>query len=404
MLHFPQNFLWGAATSSYQVEGGNSNSDWWHWEKKNGLVNSGPACRQYELFAQDFELARSQNHNAHRLSLEWARLEPQEGEFSEQELKHYIEVIDALVSRGKKPVVTLHHFTNPLWLSDSGGWENPAAVKYFLRYCKFVVSALAGRVRFWITINEPLVYIYHSYILGVWPPQKKSVLSAMRAEGHLVAAHIKAYRLIHKLYNDLGLDKPNVSIAKNVQAFVACRDNFLDRLGTILRDYWYNIRIIDKLTRHNAIDFIGLNYYSRQLVEVKNWGIANLIMDTCSLNHHPLKKNSLGWDIYPEGLYNLLICFKKYNLPVIITENGICTDDDGLRWEYIYGHLKQLHQAIGNGVKVAGYLYWSLLDNFEWDKGFTPRFGLNEVNYDTYARTPRDSARKYAEVCKTGAI
>jgi beta-glucosidase len=137
---------------------------------------------------------------------------------------------------------------------------------------------------------------------------------------------------------------------------------------------------------------------------VERWGFRNLALDICRKNHHPLRKNSLGWDIYPEGLYNLLLRLKKYNLPVFILENGICTEDDDLRWAYIYEHLRNLNQAMQNGVCVLGYIYWSLLDNFEWDKGFKPRFGLIEVDYNTYKRTIRESARKFALVCKTGRV
>jgi beta-glucosidase len=156
--------------------------------------------------------------------------------------------------------------------------------------------------------------------------------------------------------------------------------------------------------QQKTLDFIGLNYYSRQLVEVRKWGIANLAMDVCKNNHHPVKKNSLGWDIYPEGLYEILLKLKKYSLPVIITENGICTQDDLLRWEYIYNHLKNIHLAMQKGVCVTGYLYWSLMDNFEWDKGFGPRFGLIDIDYNTYKRSIRESARQFSQVCKGGVL
>ncbi|MCX5715000.1 MAG: family 1 glycosylhydrolase, partial [Candidatus Omnitrophica bacterium] len=148
----------------------------------------------------------------------------------------------------------------------------------------------------------------------------------------------------------------------------------------------------------------GVNYYSRQLVELKGWGVGNLVWDVCENGHHPLKKNSLGWDIYPEGIYDVLLRLNKYRLPVIITENGICTADDGLRWEYISAHLRNIHRAIEGGVRVAGYLYWSLLDNFEWDKGFSPRFGLVDIDYNNYKRTVRESARRFGQVCKTGVL
>lgn len=404
MVKFPQNFFWGAATSAYQVEGDNLNSDWWQWEKDTRRENSGSACRHYQFYEQDFDLAQSLNHNAHRLSIEWSRIEPQEGKFLEEELKHYIDVILSLRSRNIEPMVTLHHFSNPIWFSKSGGWEKRGSIAKFLRYCDFVVRSLAKHVNYWITINEPIVYVYHAYILGVWPPEVKSYLKAKAVEDNFVLAHIKAYRLIHKIYKDSGLFRPSVSIAQNMQAFLPCTQNLKDRFAASLRDKWYNFGVLDKIARHNTLDFIGVNYYSRQLVELKKLGIANLAMDVCKNNHHPVKKNSLGWDIYPEGLYELLLKLKKYGLPVIITENGICIEDDNLRWEYICAHLKNIYLAMEKGVPVKGYLYWSLMDNFEWDKGFGPRFGLIDIDYSTYKRTVRESAKKFGEVCKTGIL
>lgn len=404
MVRFPQNFLWGAATSAYQVEGDNFNSDWWQWEKRAGKVNSGSACRHYQLYEQDFDLAKSLNHNAHRLSIEWSRIEPKNGEFSQEVLEHYLEVIHALRSRNIEPIVTLHHFTNPIWFAESGGWENKQSGFYFLRYCDFVIRGLAKDVRYWITINEPTIFISHAYLFGAWPPQVKSYFKAKTVENNLVCAHIKAYRLIHKIYKEAGINKPSVSISQYTQAFVPCVMNLKNRLAACLRNKWYNFGIIDKIARHKALDFIGINYYSRQLVELKKWGISNLLMDVCGNNHFPLKKNSLGWDIYPQGLHEILLKLKKYNLPVMITENGICTADDNLRWEFISSHLKNIHLAIEGGVNVVGYLYWSLMDNFEWDKGFGPRFGLVDINYSTYERTVRESARLLAQVCKSGVL
>ena len=164
MIQFPKDFYWGAATSSYQVEGHNVNADWWPWEKQVGKENSGAACRHWELYAQDFDLVQSLNHNAHRLSIEWSRIEPKEGEFSQEAVHHYSDVMKALRSRGIEPMVTLHHFTNPIWFSAGGGWVNRRCVGRFLRYCDFVTRALAPFVRFWFTINEPTIYLSHAYL------------------------------------------------------------------------------------------------------------------------------------------------------------------------------------------------------------------------------------------------
>ncbi|MFA5275287.1 MAG: glycoside hydrolase family 1 protein [Candidatus Omnitrophota bacterium] len=403
-IKFPKDFLWGAATSAYQVEGGNSNSDWWPWEKRTGVTQSGAACRHYELFKEDFDIASSLGHNAHRLSIEWARIEPEEGKFSEQEIRHYQDVILALKSRGIEPVVTLHHFTNPVWFANSGGWENSKASVYFGRFCKKIVNALKNDVRFWVTINEPMVYLYHSYVLGVWPPQKKSFFTARKVLSNIIKGHVAAYRLIHKIYKEENLPNPLVSIAHNMQDFVPCRNNLKDKAGAYLRDKLFNRDIIRILLFRRSLDYIGLNYYTRGLVEVKKWGFMNLLSDNCESGHSNLKKNDMGWDIYPKGIYDLLSELKSFKLPIFILENGICTADDNARWDYIREHLENVHKAMAEGAKVLGYIYWSLLDNFEWDKGFWPRFGLVEMDYNNFQRRVRESGKKFAEVCRTGRL
>lgn len=405
MKKFPHDFLWGAATSAHQVEGGNIHNDWWQAEQKRALKEaSGQACRHYELYAQDFLLAKELNHNCHRFSIEWSRIEPQAGIFDSLQIEHYRKVIADLKIQGIEPVATLHHFTNPVWFSQKGGWVNFKLQKYFLRFVDKIVREFSGQVKFWITINEPLVYSSHSFLLGAWPPQGRSLFKTAKVTFNLAGAHIKAYHIIHKIYQEKGLKKPLVSIAANLQAFEICRPTLKNKLALYLRHKLYNLYFIDRLIRKKTLDYIGINYYGRNLADVESWGIKHLLLDTCGCNHHPLRKNSLGWDIYPQGLYKLLIVMKKYDLPVLITENGICTEDDNLRWDYIREHLQQVHKAMDEGVKVIGYIYWSLLDNFEWDKGFGPRFGLVHIDYPSQKRTIKTSARKLAEVFKNGEI
>lgn len=405
MIEFPKKFLWGAATSSHQVEGDNLNSDWWRFEQDGRLKEaSGAACRHYELYKQDFDLARQLNHNSHRFSIEWSRIEPEEGRFSQEEISHYNDVILSLGERNIEPIVTLHHFTNPLWFSKIGGWQNRKALRYFTRYAEKIAEAFCTKVNYWVTINEPNIYVYQGHILGIWPPQEISLRKAKDTWNNLAAGHIAAYRAIHDIYRKNNLPSPLVSIAQNLQAFVVCAPTLKNRIVLALRNRFYNFSIIEKFIRSHALDYIGINYYSRNLIDVEKWGIRNLAMDGCSKGHHPLEKNSLGWDIYPQGLYDLLIRLKRYKLPLFILENGICTLDDTQRWNYIYQHLKKIHLAIAQGVPVLGYIHWSLLDNFEWDKGFEPRFGLIEVDYRTFKRTVRQSALKFAEVCRTGKL
>jgi len=405
MYQFPKEFFWGAATSSHQVEGNNIYNDWWEWERRVSVKEpSGAACRHYELYQEDFDLAKSLNHNAHRLSIEWSRIEPEEGKFSLSEIGHYRKVIRALKERNLEPIVTLHHFTSPLWFAKIGGWQNKRAGEYFLRYAQKIVEVLAGEVRFWVTINEPLIYVYFSYLLGDWPPQEKSLFKARSVAENLIAGHVKVYRRIHSLYREKSLPSPLVSIAKNTQAFVPCQDTPRNRFAVYFRDRYFNHDFIKRLIKQKALDFIGINYYSRSLVETRGWGVRNIAMDTCESGHSKLAKNSLGWDVYPQGLYDILLGYKRYNLPLFILENGICTPDDNLRRSFIYEHLKSVSLALEKGVNILGYIYWSLLDNYEWDKGFAPRFGLIDVNYSTYQRTVRESAKKFSEICLTGRL
>ena len=405
MNKFPQAFLWGAATSAHQVEGQNIYNDWWPAEQEHLLKEASHlACKHYELYAEDFAIAKQLNHNCHRFSIEWSRIEPQEGNFQPLEIEHYRKIIADLKNKGMEPIITLHHFTNPVWFSQKGGWTKFKLQGYFLRFVDKIVREFADQVKFWITINEPLVYSSHSYLLGAWPPKERSLFKTAKVTLNLAKAHIQAYRIIHEIYRQKALARPMVSIAANLQAFEICQPTLKNKLAAYLRNKLYNFYFIEELLRKKTLDYIGINYYSRNLVDVQSWRIRDLLLQTCQYNHHPLPKNSLGWDIYPEGLFKLLIAVQKYSLPVLITENGICTEDDGLRWDYIREHLVQLHRAIGQGVEVLGYIYWSLLDNFEWDKGFTPRFGLVHVDYQNYKRTIKTSAKKLAEVFKSGEI
>lgn len=405
MVQFPHDFLWGAATSAYQVEGNNIHNDWWNWEKGSGLKEvSGLACRHYELYREDFDLAKQLNHNCHRLSIEWSRIEPKEGEFSQEEINHYIDVVMSLRQRGIEPIVTLHHFTNPLWFIELGGWQNKNAYSYFCRYVIKVVEALCDRVNYWVTINEPLVYTYYSYVAGLWPPEVKSFFKARKVANNFILAHIKAYRVINDIYNKKSYPKPLISIAANIQDFIYCSPTLKNKIAVYLRNRLFNFGFIDKLIQHKSLDFIGINYYTRALIDIRGWGLNDLLLANCTYNHSRLQKNSMGWDIYPEGLYNSLLKLKRYNLPVFILENGICTDNDNIRWEFISQHLKCVYRAIRENVNVLGYVYWALIDNFEWDKGFGPRFGLIEIDYNNYKRTIRESAKKLSLVCRTGQL
>jgi beta-glucosidase len=414
-FRFPDGFLWGAATSAHQVEGGCDRNDWWAWEEAGRVrQRSGAACDHYHRFREDFDLARSLHHNAHRLSLEWSRIEPEEGRYSEAEIGHYREVLRALVERGIEPVVTLLHFTLPRWLAERGGWEHPAIESLFERLVTRVVGEYRHLARRWITINEPVVAVYKGYLIGEWPPGVTSYPRALMAVRRMLRTHVRAYHAIHAVQPEA-----RVGIAQHMLELSICDPwSLRDRLSTQARDFLMNFLFLDaldtgalrvpglfweRLPMRRTLDFIGINYYTRDFVRNGGFDLPGLLGSACKLDHHQQvgKRSSLGWEVYPEGLGRFLHRLKRFGLPVLITENGISTGDDEDRWTFLVLHLWQVARAISDGVPVAGYLHWSLLDNFEWADGYDARFGLVGVDYATQRRTVRESARRLGEIMAT---
>lgn len=384
-------------------------NDWSEWEKKNAerlareaenkfghLSNwddikeqaqnpqnyiSGRACDHYNRYKEDFDIAKSLGHNAHRFSIEWSRIEPEEGKWDEREIEHYRKVIAALRARGMESFVTLWHWTVPLWLRDKGGVESKNFSEYFSRYAERMAKELPD-VKFWLTLNEPEIYTINSYLKGIWPPQKRCLLSSWRVFKNLASAHNQAYKIIK---NSSLLSQ--VGIAKNNIYFEARGDKFFNRLLKKIIDWLWNFWFLNKIKNHQ--DFIGLNNYFHN--RINYW-----------LNKNKnIKTSDMGWELYPDGIYHVLKDLKKYGKPIYITENGLADALDEHREWYIKECLKNIHRAIQDGIDVCGYLHWSLLDNFEWDKGFWPRFGLVEVDLKTMERKIRLSALEYAEICKT---
>jgi beta-glucosidase len=414
-LDFPKSFLWGAATSAHQVEGGNFN-DWSEWEKENAerlaqeaektysswlpswseVKNqprnpanyiSGRACDHYHLYEQDFDLAKELGHNAHRFSIEWSRIEPEEGKFNQKEIEHYRKVLLALRRRGLEPFVTLWHWTNPLWLAEFGGPENEKFPLYFARYTKFIIENLKDLVKFWITVNEPTSVIMNSYLRGLWPPQKKSLVAALKVYKNLAQAHNLAYKQIHQISKETKVGFANILVFW--EPFN--KKSILDNLNIKFRKYFSNQRFLN-LTKGRH-DFLTVQYYFHNRIKFPN-----------KISNKNKEVSDLGWEIYPKGIYYLIKDLKKYRLPIYITENGLADAKDEKRAKFIKEHLFWVHRAIQEGADVRGYFYWSLLDNFEWDKGFWPRFGLVEVDYQTLERKPRPSAYFYAQICQENAL
>lgn len=419
-LLFPEGFLWGTATAAHQVEGGNRNNDWWEWERQPGKIADGTtsetACDQYDRYESDFDMLKKMGHNAHRLSVEWSRVEPEAGSFSAEAIEHYRKVLQTLRDRNIEPMLTLHHFTNPLWLAKMGGWENPKVVEYFTRYAKIVAGELGDLVRLWVTINEPAVYAHLSYIEGIWPPGAASMRGAAVVITNMLRAHGLAYHILHEVSPN---QKCSVGIAKHIRILDPMRRRHpLDALLARFSDFIFNRWFLDAIQTGRLAwpigmgqqvqllsathDFIGLNYYTREMIRFRPWRPKTLFMEYttppgCSVNE-------LGWEIYPEGLYRALMRLKSYNKPIYVTENGIATADDSARISYLKDHLAEIHRAISEGAEVCGYFYWSLIDNFEWAEGLTPRFGLVAVEYDTQQRSPRPSAGVFSEIARKNKL
>ncbi len=395
--HYPDGFLWGSGTSAHQTEGDNRRNDWWVFEQeghtRDGEV-SGAACEEWSRYADDFALAAELGQNAHKLSVEWSRIEREPGVFDDEALAHYEDVLKCLRSLGIKSFVVLHHFTNPLWLAATGGWEDPESPRRFAEYTRVVVERLGGLADAWITINEPMLLAAFGYFTGYWPPQRTSWRAGLRVARNLMLAHRLAYKVIKELIPDA-----NVGVAVNTTAFeLSPRQAIWERLLVGPVDWFGNLWFLDRV--REELDFVGLQYYSRTSVRSLMFGDPS-----AGPLGESLPVTDVGWAIYPEGLHKVVRkAWRRYQLPIYITENGLADHADVIRKVFIRDHLRCLLDAIDEGADVRGYFHWSLVDNFEWREGFRPRFGLIEIDYATQKRTVRDSARYYERICWANGI
>ncbi len=393
-LKFPEGFLWGAATSAHQVEGNNIHNDWWAWEQNRPPeYRSGQACDQYHLYEQDFDLAKDLNHNAHRLSIEWSRIEPNEGEFNLEAIEHYKKVLKALKQRKMSVMLTLWHFTLPLWMAKKGGWENGQTPQFFERYVKRIVPEIAEYVDLWVTLNEPGVYIYETYIAREWPNSKKTFAGQIKTFFNLASAHKKVYKFLHQSFP---AGKP-VGIANNIMSLEPYhKHSIIEQMAVVLNDLFTN-HLFYFFTK-GTHDFLGINYYFHARFKHKG-----LIPQKVGSSPQAHDVSDLGWEIYPEGIFDVLTDLSD-DIPIYITECGIATTNDDRRNRFLISYLQEVARAIKSGVNVRGFFYWSLIDNFEWQRGFEPRFGLIEVDYATQKRHLRTSALTYAEIIAANGI
>ncbi len=414
---FPKDFLWGAATSAHQVEGGLDN-DWIQWEKENAkrlardadkkwekwqqdkfpemfeVSNyiSGKSCDQYNRYEEDFDLAKEGGHNAHRLSLEWSRIEPKKGEFSKEGIEHYRKVLLALRARGLEPFVTLWHWTEPVWIGEIGAWENNETSKYFIRFAERVFNEYKDLVKFWMPLNEPGTEVSLGYMFGNQPPGVKGKISANRAFKNLMQVQKNIYKIAKSVSPDFQIGCSHFMF--DIKSYNRLPWNVL---ATKIMDYFANHRFFKAF--NNSCDFYGIQYYQPFNVNFKLGGNFFGFFENKKIIE---KQSDLGWQIFPEGIYNVLQKASKNGKPIYITENGLADAKDKYRTEFIEGHLKYVQKAVVDGMDIRGYFHWSLLDNFEFVemRGFWPRFGLIEIDYKTLERKPRKSYFEYQKIIR----
>jgi|GEM_PF-61631 len=401
---FPKDFLWGASTASHQVEGGTVNQ-WSQWELEHAvelaaaaekrlghLPNwkdirqqaespenyvSGQGVDHYNRYKEDFDLLEKLQFNSLRFGVEWSRLEPEEGAFNLEEIKHYHDYIDELLIRGITPVLNIWHWTMPTWFTDKGGFENKDNLPLFDAYVQKIADEYGDKIKYFITLNEPNVYSTFGYVTGEWPPQQKKYLTFLKVYHNLTKAHRRAYDILKKA-NPTAQVGVAAQLA-NIQAKHA--HSLIDVAMTKIMRYGWNWWFLNRIKRRQ--DFVGINYY-----------FTDYYHGTNGKDTPRVPTNDVGWYMEPEGLYPLLVrAWKHYKKPIIITENGVADQNDQYREWWLEQTIIAMQRALSEGVVIKGYMHWSLLDNFEWAFGWWPKFGLIEVDReDNMKRTPRPSA------------
>jgi beta-glucosidase len=439
-IEFPAGFLWGTATSAHQIEGspladGAGPSIWQRFAHTPNLVHDGDtgdvACDHYRRYAEDVALMRALGTNAYRFSIAWARVLPQgRGTVNSAGLAFYDRLVDKLLDDGIEPMVTLFHWDLPAALDDLGGWLNPDIADWFAEYASVVFRKLDDRVKLWATLNEPWVVADGGYLYGALAPGHRSRFEAPIATHHLLRSHGKAVQA----YRSIG--KHQVGIVVNIEPKYAASDAAEDVAATARADAYMNLQYLDPVLLgrypdalpeifgeawprwpadelaliHQPIDFVGINYYTRRVTrhDRDHW-----LLRAAATRQKQATYTETGWEVFPQGLIDTLVRVKERygNPPIYITENGAAFFDpptadggrvqDPLRVAYLRDHIGALRSALERGVDLRGYFAWSLLDNFEWSHGYSKRFGIVHVDFATQRRTPKDSARFYAEIIAT---
>jgi beta-glucosidase len=443
-IRFPEGFLWGAAISAYQVEGspladGAGPSIWHRFSHTPGLVRDGDtgdvACDFYRLYRDDVARMRELGLTAFRFSVSWSRVLPEgRGQINAKGLDFYAKVVDSLLEKGIRPLITLFHWDLPAALEDRGGWLNPDIANWFADYARVLFRALDDRVELWTTLNEPWVVADGGYLKGVLAPGHRDLFEAPIATHNLLRAHaegVRAYRaegrheigLVVNLEPKFPASQRPSDLSAAAQADAYMNRQYLDpvflgryprELAEIFGEAWPDFPQAEVESIREKIDFLGINYYTRTVNREDPRAVP--------VRARPVRQRGrtyteTGWEVYPDGLTDVLLRVRESygELPLYVTENGAAFYDpptadgdvveDPLRLEYLKRHLRAVHAAIQRGADVRGYFVWSFLDNFEWSHGYSRRFGVVHVDYQTQVRTPKRSARFYSEVIRTrGAV
>ena len=417
-LYFPKNFAWGTATAAHQVEGNNSNNNWYKWEHavdesgKPRIHNgqkSGLAADHWNRYREDIRLMKDLGTDHYRFSVEWSRIEPEMGAFNQEAIQHYRDLCIALIDSGITPVVTLHHFSHPIWFEEVGSFEKSENIIHFIKFSETMFKALHDLVPVWCTINEPSVYVSQGYFNGVFPPGEKNPVLAGTVLENMLKAHTMVYRHLKKLP---GGESASIGIVKNIFQFDPLRRwhildwYFSGVLGDIFTNEpleylktgdasFYLPGMINKKLYNDqtpgTLDFIGLNYYSRYHVKGQLNPAEPFVFEIRDED----TQTDMPYPIYPEGFYRALKTISTLGVPIYVTENGVADQSDTLRPVFIERYVYAMHQAIKDGIDVRGYFYWTLFDNFEWAEGYDMKFGLYEVDFSTQERRIRPGSAPF---------
>ncbi|HET9978930.1 MAG TPA: family 1 glycosylhydrolase [Ktedonobacterales bacterium] len=421
-LAFPTGFRWGVATAAHQYEGDNTNNSWYAWEQAGHIKSgerSGLACDWWRNAERDFDLAHELGLNALRLSLEWSRLEPRPDEWDGAAFARYREMLQGLRDRGIEPMVTLHHFSNPLWFEEKGAFLAPDAIPIFTRFVARVVEELGDLCDLWLTINEPNVYSVVGYLLGAWPPGRHDARAAFRVVGTLARAHAAAYQAIHQR-------QPNARVgwAQNFNILDPATNDPLDRFVAGVQDAAYNdlfpravltgraafpfnLLVGDFDSVRGTCDFIGINIYYREFVAFDLRHPGELFGRRFTPPEVPRGDSDASeyfGEVYPAGILRVAQRLGVFGKPIYVTEHGVADRDDRIRPWVVEQGVRAVHAALQQGLDMRGYYHWSLVDNFEWAEGWQARFGLVALDQATQQRTLRPSAAFYSAIAKANAL